>query len=894
MDIFPLNYLGATLQDAGGKGLNLTRLIRAGFNVPTGFIISTQAYQNFVTENNLQTLIQEALISVDINDPGTLETASNTIRNAFSRGAFPLEFDETLHNLLSEMHESPVAVRSSATTEDLPNFSFAGQQDTYLNITDHQELKNSIVNCWSSLWTARAIGYRFRNKLEDSKASLAVIIQKMLPAEISGIMFTANPVTGLLSETVIDATFGLGEALVSGQVIPDHYVTNNWDGQIIESSLGTKHISTRCKPGGGVELHDENASLLESLTGLKVKELVSVGQAIQKEFGYPQDIEWSLVNDDLYILQSRSITSLFPLPEISFSPLIVWFSFGSVQGVVGPMTPLGIDTIQYLFANAGGIFGVHIKPGELKYMVSSGSRIWVRISNFIRNPIGRHVFGFLLDVIEPSVGQILKQIESEPALGTGKGKLKFSTLKALLTFALPTIFRFGYNVVYPQKARKNFDTQIETYLAASKIAPADDRFKRLSAIVAFTRDRTANAFRFLLPRFIPIIGPSMAALNLLIHFAKDTNLALGVTRGLPSNVTTEMDLQLWKTAEDIRKDTISEYILRSTDPNQLSNLFLRGELPEPAQSSIKLFLEKYGMHGVGEIDFGQPRWREDPSSVMYTLQSYITIDTNLAPDLIFANGQKTAQETINLLARMVRKERGGWIKEKLVRAAALRIRILMGARESPKFFAVRTIGIARQALLEVGQQFVEAGNLINADDLVFLSLDELDEFSKQGLERNDQSTNWKTLIANRRADFRYEQNRKQVPRVLISDGRAIYAGLGAATDTSHLLKGSPVSPGVVEGIVHIVLDPRETQLTHGEILVCPGTDPAWTPLFLMAGGLITEVGGMMTHGSVVAREYGIPAVVGVDQATTRLKNGQKIKLDGTTGEIQVAQIDQSD
>ena len=894
MDIFPLNHPEATLQNAGGKGLNLARLIRAGFNVPTGFIISTQAYQNFVTENNLQQIIQKALISVETNDPSTLETASNTIRNAFSHGAVPLQFDEILHNLISELHETPVAVRSSATTEDLPNFSFAGQQDTYLNITDHEELKNAIVNCWSSLWTARAIGYRLRNKLEDSKAALAVIIQKMIPAEISGIMFTANPVTGLLSETVIDATFGLGEALVSGQVVPDHYVANNLDGQIIDSSLGSKHISTRCKPGGGVELYDENAAKLETLTRSKVKELVSIGQAIQKEFDYPQDIEWSLVKNNLFILQSRSITSLFPLPEISISPLIIWFSFGSVQGVLGPMTPLGIDTILYLFANAGGIFGLKIKPGELKYMVSSGSRIWVRISNFIRNPIGRHVFGFLLDVIEPSVGQILKQIETEPTLGTGKGRLKLRTLQALLTFALPTMIRFGYNLLFPQKARTDFDTQIETYLAASKIAPAEDRFKRLSAIVTFIRDRTANAFRFLLPRFIPIIGPSMAALNLLIHFSKDTNLALGVTRGLPSNVTTEMDLQLWKTAADIRKDTISEYILRTTDPNQLANLFLRGELPEPVQSSIKLFLEKYGMHGVGEIDFGQPRWREDPSPLMYTLQSYITIDAKLAPDLIFSNGQKTAQETIESIARLVRKEPGGWIKEKLVRAAALRIRILMGARESPKFFAIRTIGIARQALLEVGQQFVEAGNLNTADDLVFLSLDELDEFSKQGLEGNDKSINWKILIANRRADFSYEQNRKQVPRVLISDGRAIYAGLGAATDTNQLLKGSPVSPGVVEGIVHIVLDPRETQLKHGEILVCPGTDPAWTPLFLMAGGLITEVGGMMTHGSVVAREYGIPAVVGVNQATTRLKNGQRIKLDGTTGEIQVGQSDLSD
>jgi pyruvate,water dikinase len=203
----------------------------------------------------------------------------------------------------------------------------------------------------------------------------------------------------------------------------------------------------------------------------------------------------------------------------------------------------------------------------------------------------------------------------------------------------------------------------------------------------------------------------------------------------------------------------------------------------------------------------------------------------------------------------------------------------MGARESPKFFAIRVMGIARQALVEVGQEFAQAGIIEHANDLSFLTFSEL-----QALSRNE-PRDWKALVAARRSIDEREARRRQVPRLLASDGRAFYEGVGAATDTGDVITGSPVSQGVVEGIVHVVLNPHDARLAPGEILVCPGTDPAWTPLFMAAGGLVTEVGGMMTHGSVVAREYGIPAVVGVHQATTRLKDGQRIRVDGTAGTI---------
>jgi pyruvate,water dikinase len=317
----------------------------------------------------------------------------------------------------------------------------------------------------------------------------------------------------------------------------------------------------------------------------------------------------------------------------------------------------------------------------------------------------------------------------------------------------------------------------------------------------------------------------------------------------------------------------------NSDAQTLSSRYLNGTLPDTAQTSIAAFMQRYGMRGLAEIDLGQLRWREEPASIMQTIQSYIQIPEEMAPDVVFERGEKAAAQAVERLAHQARQGTGGALKEKLVLAAARRIRAVMGLRESPKFFIVRLMGIIRQELLASGEEFAADGIIDTPEDLFLLHFNELEALAKQT------SYDWKSLIAERRTLYERENRRKQIPRVLVSDGRTFYEGIGALGDTDTAISGSPVSPGVAEGVVHIILDPRGAQLSPGEILVCPGTDPAWTPLFMAAGGLITEVGGMMTHGSVVAREYGIPAVVGVHQATTRLKDGQRIRIDGTVGKI---------
>jgi rifampicin phosphotransferase len=876
----------ATLETTGGKGANLARLTRAGFDVPPGFIISTEAYRAFVAENNLPAVIESALENLPVDDPGVLEEASAKIRTAFSAGNIPAGIKEAL--LAKYTPSESVAVRSSATAEDLPDLSFAGQQDTYLNIIGEAALLHAVVDCWSSLWTARAIGYRIRNRISNTDAALAVVVQEMVQSEVSGVLFTANPLTGLRGESVIDATFGLGEALVSGQVEPDHFVVDTSGGKVVAKSLGAKKISTRAKTGGGVEIVTEEAEARQTLSEEELHQLASLGAQIQKEFGTPQDIEWAMTRGRLFVLQSRAITSLFPLP--GHDAFTIWFSFGAVQGILTPITPLGSDTFRSVFAGGAKIFGVHTNYEQQDVLVPVGERMWIKVSDVLRHPVGKRLFEALVGILEPSIGQIMRKLMDEPQLGLGKGKVRFSTIWRIVRFALPTIGRFIRTVSNPEKARTDFDAVIDRELKKNQLAVTGDIYDHLAQRLDFVLTRTLEAFPILLPRFIGLLGPAMGMLGLLSRLSADDDSsghgislrALEVTRSLPNNVTTQMDLALWDTAKKIRSDSASLADFTSADAPSLAFHYLEWKLPDVAQKAIASFLDRFGARGVGEIDIGLARWSDDPTPIMQTLQSYLQItDPDAAPDVQFELGQKAAEEAIDKIAATARRKRGGFVREKLIRFAARRIRVLLGVRETPKFYAVRMIGTSRAQLLLSGQELADAGLLERPGDIFFLNFHELEALSRH------EPRDWKSIVSAHRAAYERESRRRQIPRVLVSDGRTFYEGIDADKAEGDFLAGSPVSAGVVEGRVHIVFDPHESQLAPGEILVCPGTDPAWTPLFMAAGGLVMEVGGMMTHGSVVAREYGIPAVVGVHQATARLKTGQRIRVDGTNGRIQI-------
>jgi rifampicin phosphotransferase len=800
-----------------------------------------------------------------------------------------------------------VAVRSSATAEDLPDLSFAGQQDTYLNITSEDDLHKAIVACWSSLWTGRAIAYRTRNGVSHDKLSLAVVVQRMVESQVSGVMFTANPLTGFRRETVIDATFGLGEALVSGLVEPDQYIVDTTgEGTIRSKSLGAKAVAAISLKGGGTQIVNQDAGPLPSdfrevqaLPDEQILALAQLGQRVEQLYGSPQDIEWAYEDETLYLLQSRPITSLFPLPQgIPAELLKVLFSFGSVQGVFDPITPLGRSMLYLFVATAANAFGYHVNPDTQTVFLTAGERIWINLTPVVQNTVGRKVIRDVLPLVEPTVFQALDSVWDDPNLLPTRNGISFQGIRHLGRFLLPLAGNVVLNLVAPNPRRKFIVATGERYLDLLRTRLAGvsgDPWSKLSQRLDLIKELVRKYNPTVFIRFISVVASGMASFNALNVLSKNLpadpaaeprpgwhDLVMETTRGLPNNPTTEMDLALWQTAQAIRSDLPSRQAFERDSAAELARQFLAVELPDAAQHAVRHFLERFGSRGLAEIDLGRPRWHEDPVYVMQVLGSYIQIDDERrAPDAVFRHGEQVAQQAIASLAQGVRQAPGGWLKSKLVRLAAGRMRALLGARESPKFFIVRDFDILRQAFLDSGRDFVQAGALDRADDLLYLSLSELRAFA------NHQPGEWKRLVTQHRSAYTHELQRRQVPRLLLSDGRAFFEGLATPPGSSDSIYGSPVSPGSAEGRVHVLFDPRQAQLLPGEILVCPGTDPSWTPLFLSAAGLVMETGGMMTHGAVVAREYGIPAIVGVDQATRRLQTGQKIRINGSTGQITV-------
>jgi pyruvate,water dikinase len=873
--IIPLSELKQTaLTIAGGKGANLGALIAAGLPVPPGLCVTTEAYCAFVNSNGLQVQIASILDAARLDDPATLEAASQEIRARFTAGYIPLELASQIQTGYLTMGAStPVAVRSSATAEDLPDMSFAGQQDTYLNILGEESVLAAVQNCWASLWTARAIGYRARNGIAQNTVTLAVIIQEMVASEVSGVLFTANPLTGKRDETVIDATFGLGEALVSGQVEPDHYVVNA-AGEIVSKTLGAKALAIRGKAEGGTQTTNEDHATIQALPDEQIRALAHLGQLSVAAFGSPQDVEWAFAQGQLYVVQSRPITSLFPLPEkCSPDRFEVLFSFAAWQGMLDPYTPLGQDVFPQLVAGIARLFGENLRAEDQRAFLLAAERFYVNITGPLSLPVGQVMANVFVESIDPVAAEAIQSALSDPRLP--KAKTSLADIPSLARGFLPVIGNVFFNLLAPRRGRQRLERRVNK--ALQYVQEVCDSAQSPAELAQAFAEVTRCLPQILLPSLLPAVIAGQMPLQGLIRRSAGIpggpELALELTRGLPYNVTTEMDLTLWQTSRRILADPLSVARFSNEEASELVKEYQAGRLPTAAQKAIDEFLAKYGLRGIGEIDLGRARWIEDPLHIFQVLQSYIQItDESRSPEAVFQRGAESAAEAQEKLVAAFRQTKGGAIKALIVRAAARRVRELAGLRESPKFAIVRLLGILRLRLLEFGRQLVAEQVIARADDLFFLHVHELAKPGK-----------WREITSERRAVYERELRRKRLPHLMLSDGTTFYESVASTDLGADTLTGTPVSAGVVEGIVHVVLDPRAEQLTPGEILVCPATDPAWTPLFLAAGGLVMEVGGLITHGSVVAREYGLPAVVGVREATTRLKTGQRVRVDGTKG-----------
>lgn len=811
---------GTMLAVVGGKAANLGELTRAGLPVPQGFCVTTDAYRAVAEADELA------------------RTTPENARRTLLETAVPQEIRDAIVDGYRKLGAGvPVAVRSSATAEDLPFASFAGQQDTFLNVVGEDEVVDAVRRCWASLWTDRAVSYRETNRIDHTTTYLAVVVQRMVQSAVSGVMFTANPVTGTRDQIVIDASPGLGEAVVSGAVNPDHFVVDGTE--IVEKRLGDKKFVIRSLPGGGTEHVDVGENDEPCLSDGQIHALAVLGRKVQQHYGSPQDTEWAIDADgELHLTQARPITTLFPLPDNPDGGDHVYFCFSLAQGLERPITPMGRAVFGEIAMTA---FEIIIGDPDSKSYVQSGERIFFDVTKVLQSKVGREFVTRLLAVMEARSSEVLSGLFDDP---------RFAIRNSSPTPAIKRVLRLARRFRVPVivwKALANPEKAVRNALLMER--EILDKAANLSI-----EQSLRQCVVPVLPRLAPtaLVGFALLGLVGLVVKTKPGELQT-VLRGLPNNITTEMDLALWQLAQDIRRDPVA---LRQ---------FQNGARP----ASLDSFLAKWGHRAVAEIDLGLPRWSDDPTYVVGVVRNYLRLeDENAAPDALFARGAKEAEAMIETLARRA------WGRGWFVRFALRRTRLLAGLREYPKYLIITLFGLLRKRIEAAGAQLVSDGRLAAATDVFFLNFEEMR--STQGDLRE--------IVARRREVYDREMRRRHIPRVLLSDGtepEAVHHGAPVEGD----LVGTPASAGTITGIARVVMDPVGAHLEPGEILVAPSTDPGWTPLFLTAGGLVMEMGGANSHGAVVAREYGIPAVVGVREAVTRIKTGERITVDGSTGAV---------
>jgi phosphoenolpyruvate synthase/pyruvate phosphate dikinase len=868
----------SSLPRVGGKGANLAELWHIpGIAVPEGFCVTTEAYADFVSTSPRFAGLLETLDTIDVESLAELSSAGERLRTHLETLAIPAPIEQAIIRAWRKTGPKYYyAVRSSATAEDLPGASFAGQQDTYLNIAGKANLLDCIRKCWASLFTDRAIAYRRRNGFEHDKVLLSVVVQRMVFPEVSGIMFTADPISGNRTVVSIDASFGLGEALVSGLVSADSYKVKN--DKLLEKKIARKEIAILAAPGGGTEKAALAADRrkAQALADEDAIRLARMGRNIEAHFGTPQDIEWCLADGEIRIVQSRPITTLYPVPPAADDGLLhLFLSIGHPQMMTAAMKPLGISVLRTL-APVG-------KPSPLaesELLLEAGSRLYLDITSALAYREVRKRLPTLLVNIDESIARAVEEFigrEDFPMTVLAEKKLPVGLAKTIF----PTAFAILGNILHPDNASAIGDLN---RFIADRINENRAKLQIVSgpARIALIREILSSVMPAVFPKLAPYMVPALASYKLIDHLSRkwlgDAAELGSISKSPPGNVTSEMGLALGDVADAVRAHpAVIEYLRQADDETFLDGLRAvpGGEQVLPV---LVNFFARYGMRCPGEIDLTRPRWREAPTQLVPAILSHIT---GIGPGQHrrdFLTGKEEAEAAAARLIGRLLQTPGGFLKAKRMQRLIQVHRALIGVREHPKYYLIQNFDLVKQALMLEAASLAADGILENPEEIFWLSLPEIARVVET--RRLDRA-----LIAERREKF--DRDAKLTPpRAMTSEGEIIAAKARTGAPPGALA-GSAVSAGVVEGRARVILSLADAKMDKGDLLVAPYTDPGWTPLFPLAAGLVTEVGGLMTHGAVVAREYGIPAVVGVDEATVRIKDGQLIRIDGTRGYVEI-------
>ncbi|MFI5823507.1 rifamycin-inactivating phosphotransferase [Streptomyces rishiriensis] len=847
----------------GGKGAQLGALSRIeGVRVPDGFCVTTDAFRRLMAEAPSIDDLLDRLSRLSTDDREAVRTLSAQIRRTVEEITVPGDIAAAITGALAEYGEhAAYAVRSSATAEDLPTASFAGQQDTYLNVVGPTAVLQHVSRCWASLFTERAVTYRQHNGIDHRTVHMAVVVQRMVFPDASGILFTADPVTGNRKVATVDAGFGLGEALVSGLVNPDVFKVR--DGEIVDKAIAVKQRAVHAVAAGGTQdvAIDPERRAEPALTDAQVVRLVELGRRIEAHFGRPQDIEWCLADGGFRIVQSRPITTLFPVPETDDQDNHVYISVGHQQMMTDPMKPLGLSVWQLT---------------AMAPMHEAGGRLFVDATRRLASPASRAALLDLIGKGDPVIRDALETVLSREGF-------------------LPSLPDAGPVGPPPAGAPAPIPTDPAVVTELVERNQAD-----LAALKRDIRTKTGPAlFAFLLEAFekhrrtlgdrqsMQAIMAGMEATwwlnDTLQEWLGEKNAADTLTLSAPGNITSEMGLALLDVADAIRPHPEVVAFLQGVEDEDFLDELAKLPGGTEAREALEAYLDRYGMRCVGEIDITRPRWSERPTTLLPVVLDHVRNFEPGAAEERFERGRQKAQQKEHDVLSRLRALPDGESKAAEAKRMIDRLRTFIGYREYPKYGIISRYFVYKQALLGEAERLVEAGVLSDREDVFYLTFQEFHDVVRSHRVEDD-------LIRQRKEAFR-SYHALTPPRVLTSEGEAVTGAYRRDDVPAGALSGLPVSAGTVEGRARVVLDMADADLEADDILVTAYTDPSWSPLFVGIAGLVTEVGGLMTHGAVIAREYGLPAVVGVEGATRLIQDGQRIRVHGTDGYVEILTTD---
>jgi rifampicin phosphotransferase len=828
--VLPLHELGRRdLAVAGGKGANLGELVRAGFPVPPGFVVTTAAYDRFVADNRLGETIARALRE---------ERGSGAaIRDAFAGAPIPPEVARDILAAYHRLGQGPVAVRSSATAEDLPQAAFAGQQDTFLNVVGSEALLDAVRRCWASLWSERAIAYRERQGPDQQTVKLAVVVQRLVAAEMAGVLFTANPVTGARDEIVVDASPGLGEAVVSGLVTPNHYVLrkgpSGW--RIVKRRPGRREVVVQPRAAGGTEhvAPDTAAAPRPAMTGYPLRgsalrRLARLAAAIERHFGGPQDIEWAWAGGKLFIVQARPITALpGPLPRPSRLARVM-------ASLVAEMLPARPYPLEVTTWGPGLVISALLGPmARMCGLALRADRLFVEEDGVIVRLTGRLP-------IRPTPGILLAPLR---------------IVRQARRYD-PVHWRADQLLPEAQARARGLEARDPRALAWAELLATVRAALAIPPLLGEVRLRYV-------PGAALAVGRLRVALGLLGRADRFGALLSGV-----ETKTLETNRALEALAARIQSDSTLADAFARHEPGELWAVLEAQPSGRAWLAELRAFLDRYGHREAGgTMLVSQSTWKDAPEVVLGILKGLALAETRpptKRPAWAAARDELLAHPLLRLSP---------------LRSAFLKLlaqaRCFPQLREDTRFYATLILPVLRRTLLELGRRLAAAGILDAPEDVFHLTLGELERVDGTWPPPRQLAGELRALVRRRK------ERRAALEGTPLVDPRLLR---WAEPASGALLRGTPGSPGVAEGPVRVVRDASEFgRLRPGEVLVAPYTNPAWTPLFQQAVAVVVDSGGAMSHAAIVAREYGIPAVMGTGDGTRRLVDGARVRVDGTRG-----------